>query len=156
MFTFLGKNSVHKVLLKLIYKVDLKTASPLLENIITQIKKDMKNFNNGNGNVYFNTYPEYLQYLDSSIRQYGYDIFEKNPTHYNSFYRDIAMVEIIYQKSTLVQIDTHLNMTWIDYFSSVGGLLGLVLGMGFFSFFELIWLCLRIISKKLNFTKWIE
>jgi len=46
-------------------------------------------------------------------------------------------------------------MTWIDYFSAVGGLLGLVLGMGFFSLFELIWLCLRITSKKLNTTKWI-
>ena len=66
------------------------------------------------------------------------------------------MVEIIYQKSTLVQIGTQLNMTWIDYFSSVGGLLGLVLGMGFFSFFELIWLCLRIASKRLKFTNWIE
>jgi hypothetical protein len=46
-------------------------------------------------------------------------------------------------------------MTWIDYFSTVGGLLGLVLGMGFISFIELFWLALRIIALKLQLTRWI-
>ena len=46
-------------------------------------------------------------------------------------------------------------MTWIDYFSTVGGLLGLVLGMGFISFIELFWLVLRIIALKLQLTRWI-
>ena len=41
-------------------------------------------------------------------------------------------------------------MTWIDYLSAVGGLLGLVLGMGFISFVELFWLAIRIISKLAN------
>jgi hypothetical protein len=47
-------------------------------------------------------------------------------------------------------------MTWIDYFSTVGGLLGLVLGMGIISFVELIWLCLRILAKHNNMTDWIS
>jgi uncharacterized membrane protein len=46
------------------------------------------------------------------------------------------------------------RMTWIDYFSIVGGLLGLVLGMGIISFVELIWLTLRILARKLNLTDW--
>jgi hypothetical protein len=41
-------------------------------------------------------------------------------------------------------------MSWIDYISSVGGLMGLVLGMGFVSFFELFWLATKIAS---NFLK---
>ena len=46
-------------------------------------------------------------------------------------------------------------MTWIDYFATVGGLLGLMLGMGLVSFIELIWLFLRILARKLNWTDWI-
>jgi hypothetical protein len=36
-------------------------------------------------------------------------------------------------------------MTWIDFFSNIGGIYGLVLGMGIISFVELFWLFLRII-----------
>ena len=57
------------------------------------------------------------------------------------------MVQIMYQKSTIVLTGSWLNMTWIDYFSVVEGLLGLVLGMGFVTFIEMFWLGLRIISQ---------
>jgi hypothetical protein len=50
---------------------------------------------------------------------------------------------------------SQLTMTWIDYFSMVGGLLGLVLGMGIVSFIELIWLCLRLGARKLKMSNWI-
>jgi hypothetical protein len=46
-------------------------------------------------------------------------------------------------------------MTWIDYLATVGGLLGLVLGMGFISFVEILWLLLRIVSRWTNTTAWI-
>jgi len=98
-----------------------------------------------------------MRQVDYSIRNYGYNIFKATKTMvYNPYDRDIAMVEIIYKKSTLVEFESQIYMTWIDYFSAVGGLMGLVLGMGFFSFFEMIWLCLRIASKKFKFTKYIE
>jgi len=32
----------------------------------------------------------------------------------------------------------------------VGGLLGLVLGMGFISFVEMLWQCLRVVSRMAN------
>jgi len=100
---------------------------------------------------------DYMRQVDYSIRNYGYNIFKATKTMvYNPYDRDIAMVEIIYKKSTLVEFESQIYMTWIDYFSAVGGLMGLVLGMGFFSFFEMIWLCLRIASKKFKFTKYIE
>jgi len=71
------------------------------------------------------------------IKQLCYDPFEK----------DIAMVEIIYHKSTLVHIGSQLTLTWIDYFAAVGGLMGLVLGMGFVSFIERTWNFALIILK---------
>ena len=87
---------------------------------------------NGNDEV-----PPYLVEISGSYRRHGYNIFKKSPLVHNAVDKDVAMVEIIYQKSTLVEIESQVRMTWIDYFSAVGGLLCLVLGMGFFSVFEL-------------------
>jgi len=94
--------------------------------------------------------------LESSVRNYTYEImFEQNPKSYDAYDKDIAVVEIFYRKSTIFQMGTKATMTWIDYFSTVGGLLGLVLGMGFISFIELVWLCCRIAALKMNFQNWI-
>jgi hypothetical protein len=48
------------------------------------------------------------------------------------------------------------TMTWVDYFSAVGGLLGLVLGMGIVSFIEVFWVCLRVAAFKMNLTDWVR
>ncbi len=77
------------------------------------------------------------------------------PSNYNAFEKDIALVNIIYKKSTAVLMGSQNRMTWIDFFATVGGLLGLVLGMGFISFVELFWLGLRILSRQFELTKWI-
>jgi hypothetical protein len=74
---------------------------------------------------------------------------------YDAFDKDIAMVQIFYQKPTVVLMGSQLNMTWIDFFSTVGGLLGLVLGMGIISFVELFWLGLRVLARHFNLTHWI-
>jgi hypothetical protein len=81
-----------------------------------------------------------------SIRESEYNVF-RSPLTYDAFRRDYAMVQIIFQKSIAVQMSSQLRMTWIDYFSSVCLLFGLVLGMGFVSVFELIWLAIRIFSS---------
>jgi hypothetical protein len=89
------------------------------------------------------------------VRYRATNVLKNISTTYDAFNRDIAMIQIMYPKSTIVQMGIQVQMTWIDYFAAVGGLLGLVLGMGFVSFVELIWLCLRIIARELNLTKWI-
>ena len=121
------------------------------EKFVSQIQKEYM-FDNG---TYVISTPSYIKSLQSSMRNHGFDVFKKVPSVYDAFDSDIAMVQIIYQKSTLVLMGSQLTMTWIDYFSAVGGLLGLVLGMGFISFIELFWLLLRIISRELGLTKWI-
>ncbi len=134
-------------------KLDMKSPQPMLENVIYQILKEFTDVDQG----YYKSYdvPEYLEEMDPSIRYYGNSFFKQSSLTYNAFDQDVAMVEIIYQKSTLVQIQNQLAMTWIDYLSAVGGLLGLVLGMGIFSAFELVWLFLRTIAKKLRLSHWI-
>ena len=79
------------------------------------------------------------------------DLFALNPKTYDAFEKDIALVEIYFRKSTIIQMGRQARMNWIEYFSTVGGLLGLVLGMGIISIIELIWVCLRLAALKMNF-----
>ena len=72
-------------------------------------------------------------------------------SEYDAFEKDIAFLEVYYPSPTLIKMKTQSRMSWIDYLSTVGGLLGLVLGMGFMTFVEIFWLCLRIVALKLNF-----
>jgi len=130
-----------------------KTGQPLFDNVLYQVAKEYPLTDP----LYLYSYslPIYIPFKHNYDRSFGYNIFKKSPQMYPSFSRDIAMVEIIYQKSTLVQIQSQLTMNWIDYLSVVGGLFGLVLGMGFYSFFDVIWLSLRITFKYFHSTKWI-
>ena len=92
-----------------------------------------------------------LNLLQSSIRNYPPEnLFEQNPRYHDAFEKDIALVEIFFKKPTLVLVSRKARMNWIDYFSTVGGLLGLVLGMGSISVVELLWLCLRLAALKMN------
>jgi len=131
--------------------INLKQPLPMQMRLISQIQNE---FWNERAQKFVNI-PAYIKELKSSIRNYGIDIFKKPQKQYNAFDEDIAMVQIIYQKSTAIVMKSQLTMTWIDYFSAVGGLLGLVLGMGFVSFIELFWLGMRIIALKLNMTRWV-
>ena len=49
-----------------------------------------------------------------------------------------------------------VSMTWVDFLSNVGGLLGLALGMGIVSIIEIVWLALRLLFQKLELTEWIS
>ena len=99
----------------------------------------------------------YTKKMVSSERKYASvlpagDIFASNPTTYDAYDEDIAMVQIYFKKSTLFQMGSQPRMTWIDYLSTVGGLMGLVLGMGIVSIIELVWVCLRMTFFKMDLT----
>ena len=99
--------------------------------------------------------------ISTNIRTYGaYDqkdsnIFKNTLPSYDAFDVDIAVVDIYFQKSSVIQMGRQSRMSWVDYLSNVGGLMGLVLGMGFVSFIEIFWLGLRLIARSLNLTRWI-
>ena len=69
---------------------------------------------------------------------YG-DIFESTNKRYNALDQDIAEVEIFFETPYALELKRSCTMNWIDYFSNVGGIYGLVLGMGIISFIELFW-----------------
>ena len=97
--------------------------------------------------------------VKSNTRFYGLfqnnSIFKNNPETYDAFETDIAVVEIYFRKASIIEIGLQSKMGWIDYLSTVGGLLGLVLGMGFVSFIELVWLGIRLVAWKLRLDRWI-
>jgi hypothetical protein len=85
-----------------------------------------------------NNYTLPVRILGSSLI-YG-DVFERINTGYNAIDQDIAAVEVFFQTPYALQLKRSPTMNWIDYFSNVGGIYGLVLGMGIISFVELFWL----------------
>jgi len=95
----------------------------------------------------------------SNIRTYNnlnkYSWTEKIPAKYDAFDVDIATVDISFRKPKALQIQPKLKMNWIDFLSTIGGLLGLVLGMGVVSFIEICWLCIRMIARLYNLNQWI-
>ena len=98
--------------------------------------------------------------VQSNIRDYNVwkqwkNIFDKNSKTYDAFKVDIATVEIYFQTSSVMQMGHQSKMSWVDYLANVGGLMGLVLGMGFVSFIEIFWLCIRLIARSLDLTYWI-
>ena len=86
------------------------------------------------------------------IRKYGTllpngDVYGESLSSYDALQNDIAKVEIFFKSTTTMKVKKNVTMTWIDYFSNVGGILGLVLGIGIISVFELIWLNYRMVSR---------
>lgn len=101
-------------------------------------------------------------YFVKSNNMFWYELWQMNNSRkindqlfgvkqYEANEKDIALVEIYFPNSKAMKLKTQAKMNWVDYLSTVGGLLGLVLGMGFISFVEIFWLCLRIVALKLNF-----
>jgi hypothetical protein len=92
-----------------------------------------------------------IRYQNSLNQQY----FPSNGKTYDAYETDIAIVDIYFSKSSVLQMGRTSTMNWVDYLSTVGGLLGLVLGMGFISFIELAWLAIRMAARSLHLTHWI-
>ena len=73
------------------------------------------------------------------------DIFGRNDIGYDLFEQDIAKVQIYVKAPVVIEMERKATMSWIDYFSNVGGILGLLLGIGMLSLFEFVWLFKQII-----------
>ena len=83
------------------------------------------------------------------------DIFPSADNSYDAYDKDIALLHIYFKRSTVFQLGTQPTMTWIDFLSQVGGLLGLCIGISIITFIELVWLCLRLAAQKLMLTRLI-
>ena len=73
---------------------------------------------------------------------YG-DVFGVSASDYETLQTDIATVEIYFKTASIMEIQQAQRMSWLDFISNVGGLLGLLLGMGFISVFEILWFTIK-------------
>ena len=86
--------------------------------------------------------------LTSSVSMQN--IFTKIDRNYDAYDKDIAILSVYFDKPTLLQFGTQASQTWIQYFSNVGGLLGLCIGLSIVTIVEIIWLCMRLMEKALD------
>ena len=94
--------------------------------------------------------PLYLSNLESSKRiiKESYILpkfFEGLSKDYDAFEKDIAVLKVFFDSSTVIQFKSELRQSWIDYFAAVGGALGLCIGLSLMTIVEIFWLCFRIV-----------
>jgi hypothetical protein len=65
-------------------------------------------------------------------------------TTYDAYEKDIAVLQVYFKTPTVMEYQTFPSRSWIDFFSAIGGLLGLRIGLSIVTFVELFWLVLRI------------
>ena len=110
--------------------------------------------------------PEYIkpnQLKMANIRKYviserdaaSLTFQSESKEEYDAFEKDISIVDFYFSKSTIVQFKRSERMTWVDYISQIGGLLGLAMGFSIISAIEIVYwvtirLCRNINSRKVS------
>ena len=73
--------------------------------------------------------------------------FEEEPT-YDAFEKDISVVNFYFARPTVTQFKRDQRLTWVDYISQIGGLLGLAMGFSIISAIEIFyWMTFRFIRN---------
>jgi hypothetical protein len=93
--------------------------------------------------------PDYLSGIVSGKRtiKNSYvlqDFFPGLLKEYDAFVKDIAVIKVFFDSSTVMQFRSKPSQTWTDYFSSVGGALGLCIGLSIMTVIEIVWLICRM------------
>lgn len=82
---------------------------------------------------------------DSKIESLTLKDYRKRHPTYDAFENDIAIANFYFDKSTIIRFKRAQRMTWTDYISQIGGLLGLAIGFSFVSLMEIIyWVFARL------------
>ena len=107
-------------------------------------KQVIENFKATKGKV-----PSYLSNLETSKRIIKESsvlpkFFEGMPKEYDAYEKDIAVLKVFFDSSTVMQYQSQPRQSWTDYFAAVGGALGLCIGLSIMTVIELIWLCIRM------------
>ena len=97
------------------------------------------------------------KYLNSEteIESLTFQSALKEQQTYDAFEKDISIVDFYFSKSTIVQFKRSERMTWVDYISQIGGLLGLAMGFSMISAIEIVYwvtirLCRNVSSSKVS------
>ena len=90
----------------------------------------------------------------SSVRNYHISLapeiaFNSNDS-YDAYEKDIAVVDFFFKTPSVIEFNTDVRLTWIDFFSAIGGLLGLCIGISIVTFIELFWLGFRLAANSIR------
>ena len=95
---------------------------------------------------------------NSNIREFadvkasGKEIFIATNTEkpaYDAYEKDIAIVNFIFETDTVFEYRRDERMTFVQYISQMGGLLGLWLGFSFISAIEMIYWCTMRLAQNM-------
>jgi len=89
--------------------------------------------------------PPFIQNLRSSSRTIlGNPQTFSNPRHYDAYSTDIAVLQVFFDKPVVFLFESSQRLTWIGFFSNIGGLLGLCIGMSMVTIIEVFWIAFCI------------
>jgi hypothetical protein len=72
------------------------------------------------------------------------NFFEDLPKEYDAYDKDIAVLTVFFDSTTVMMFKSQRRQSWLDYFANVGGALGLCIGLSIITVVEIVWLCLRM------------
>ena len=72
------------------------------------------------------------------------NFFEDLPAEYDAYEKDIAVLTVFFDSTTVMKYKSQRRQSWLDYLSSVGGALGLCIGLSIITIIEIFWLCVRL------------
>jgi hypothetical protein len=107
-------------------------------------KQIMEQFLKNNGKL-----PPYLENVESSKRRIKdsrvlHNFFETLPKEYEAYEKDIAIINVFFDSTTVMNFKSQKRQSWTDYFANVGGALGLCTGLTIITVVEFFWLCLTL------------
>ena len=97
------------------------------------------------------TIPDFLTNITSSKRTVKKSyllnyLFPGLSRDYDAFDKDIAVLNVFFDSSTVMAFNSENRQSWIDYWSNVGGALGLCIGLSIITLVELFWVCLKFVG----------
>jgi hypothetical protein len=88
----------------------------------------------------------------SDIRTYKgrHNAFSKVVHTYNAYDEDIATMEIFLDTPTILYYNSQHRLNWISFLSSIGGILGLCIGITIVTFVQILWMLFKLVFKILD------
>ena len=76
--------------------------------------------------------------------------FSKMKSNYDAYENDIAVLQVYFDTPTVFLFESNLKQTWVGFFSTIGGLLGLCIGLSIVTIIELFWLVMCLGAQLLK------
>jgi hypothetical protein len=96
--------------------------------------------------------PQFVKLIKSNMRSTTSNpfIFSNSKSKYDSYQKDIAVVHVFFEKPTAFQFTSEPLLTWVQFISQLGGILGLSIGVSLVSFIEIPWFVILLGSRFLK------